>query len=320
MKAIRVQKFGGPEVLGLETVDDPVPGAGQVLVRVQAIGVNPVETYIRAGQYAVLPDLPFTPGHDTAGVVEAVGDGVSRVQRGDRVYTAGTLSGAYAELTLANETTVHRLPDNVSFEQGAAVGVPYTTAYRALYHRAQARPGESVMVHGATGGVGLAAVQLARAAGMHIIATGGSDAGRKLLAEQGAHHVLDHSKQGYLKEVMALTDGAGVNVILEMLANVNLGHDLGVLSRKGRVVVIGSRGTVEINPRDTMGRDAAILGMALPNASPEEYASIHAALGAGLANATLKPVVAATLPLAEAAQAHDKVLQSGAKGKIVLTP
>lgn len=320
MKAIRVQKFGGPEVLELATVDDPVPGPGQVLVRVHAVGVNPVETYIRAGQYAVLPDLPFTPGHDTAGVVEAVGDGVGRVRPGDRVYTAGTLSGAYAELTLANETTVHRLPDNVGFEQGAAVGVPYTTAYRGLYHRAQARPGESVLVHGATGGVGLAAVQLARAAGMRVIATGGSEAGRKLLTEQGAHDVLDHTKDGYLKEVMAFTANTGVNVILEMLANVNLGHDLGVLSRKGRVVVIGSRGTVEINPRDTMGRDAAILGMALPNATPEEYASIHAALGAGLANATLRPVVATSLSLGEAARAHEQVLQSGARGKIVLAP
>ena len=320
MKSIRVSEFGGPDVLKVETVNDPKPEAGQVLVRVHAVGVNPVETYIRAGQYGVLPDLPFTPGHDTAGVVEAVGSGVTRVKPGDRVYTAGTLTGAYAEMTLVNQTTVHPLPDNVSFEQGAAVGVPYTTAYRALFHRAQARPGESVLVHGGTGGVGLAAIQLARAAGMRILATGGSDAGRKLAAEQGAHHVLDHAQEGYLDAVASLTDGAGANVILEMLANVNLGRDLGVLSRKGRVVVIGSRGTVEINPRDTMGRDAAILGMALPNASPEDYASIHAALGAGLANGTLKPVIAATLPLFDAAQAHDKVLQSGARGKIVLTP
>lgn len=320
MKAIQVTEFGGPEVLVVREVADPTPGPGQVVVGVRAVGVNPVETYIRAGAYAVLPQLPYVPGHDAAGVVEAVGDGVSSVKPGDRVYTAGTLSGAYAAKTLANASTVHKLPDNVSFEQGAAVGVPYTTAYRALYQRAQARPGESVLVHGATGGVGIAAVQLARASGMPVIATGGSEAGRELVARHGADHVLDHTQPGYLDAIASLSDGNGVNVILEMLANVNLGQDLGVLSRKGRVVVIGSRGTVEINPRDTMGRDAAILGMALPNVSPEEYASIHAALGAGLRNGTLVPEVAVNLALGEAPQAHEKVMQPGARGKIVLVP
>ncbi len=319
MQAIQVSEFGGPEVLKVRDLPDPVAGPGQVLVDVRAVGINPVETYIRAGVYPVLPELPFVPGHDAAGVVEAVGEGVTHVRPGDRVYTAGTLTGAYAAKTLANAGTVHRLPDNVSFEQGAAVGVPYTTAYRALFQRAQARPGETVMVHGATGGVGIAAVQLCRAAGMRVIATGGSEAGRQLVSRFGADVVLDHGEADYLSRIPELTGGAGVDVILEMLANVNLGRDLGVLARKGRVVVIGSRGTVEINPRDTMGRDAAILGMALPNASPEEYASIHAALGAGLANGTLVPEVAARLKLDQAAQAHEQVMQAGARGKIVLT-
>jgi NADPH:quinone reductase len=320
MKAIRVHEFGGPEVMQLEDVQDLSPGPGQVVVRVRAIGVNPVDTYIRSGQYAVKPSLPYTPGMDAAGVIDSVGDGVARVKVGDSVYVAGSISGAYAQQALCSEPQVHRLPSQITFEQGAAVGVPYGTAYRALFHRAQARPGEVLFVHGATGGVGLATVQLARAAGMTIIATGGTEEGRTKVTELGAHNVLDHHSEDYLDRVRALTGGNGADVILEMLANVNLGNDLGVLAKHGRVVVIGSRGPVEINPRDAMARDAAILGMTLMNISEEDRASIHAALVAGLESGTLKPIVGKELPLSEAARAHELVLKPGAFGKIVLIP
>jgi NADPH:quinone reductase len=320
MKAIRVHEFGGPEVLQLEEAPDLTPGVGQVVVRVRAIGVNPVDTYIRAGLYPLKPSLPYTPGMDAAGVVESIGEDVTLVAAGDSVYVAGTLSGAYAQQALCLESQVHRLPAQVTFEQGAAIGVPYATAYRALFHRAQARPGEIVLVHGATGGVGIAAVQIARAAGMTVIATGGTEKGRANVAQQGAHHVLDHHAPNYLDRLHSLRGGTGVNVILEMLANVNLGKDLGVLSKAGRVVVIGSRGPVEINPRDAMGRDASILGMTLMNVNDEDRASIHAALVAGLENGTLKPVVGKEMPLAEAPRAHEAVLNAGAFGKIVLIP
>ncbi|RMF90551.1 MAG: NADPH:quinone reductase [Nitrospinota bacterium] len=320
MKAIRVHQFGEPEVMQLEEIPDLQPGPGQVVVRVKAIGVNPVDTYIRSGMYARKPELPYTPGMDAAGVVEAVGEQVTRVKVGDRVYVAGTLSGAYAEQTLCTESQVHPLPDRVSEAQGAAMGVPYATAYRALFQRAHAIPGETVLVHGASGGVGTAAVQLARAAGMTVIGTGGSERGRNLVAEQGAHHVLDHRSPGYLEQVMTLTNGRGVDVILEMLANVNLGQDLKVLAPGGRVVVIGSRGTVELDPRDTMSRDAAIVGMALFNTPERDAASIHAALVAGLENGTLRPVIGQEIPLAEAPRAHRAVMEPGAYGKIVLIP
>ncbi|HVG18449.1 MAG TPA: alcohol dehydrogenase catalytic domain-containing protein, partial [Blastocatellia bacterium] len=164
MRAIRVHESGGPEVLKLEDVPDLKPGPGQVLVRVRAAGVNPVDTYIRAGTHAVKPALPYTPGMDAAGDVEAVGEGVTRVAIGDRVYVARTLTGAYAEQALCNESQVHPLPRHISYSQGAAVNVPYATAYRALFQRAKAVAGESVLVHGASGGVGIASVQLARAA------------------------------------------------------------------------------------------------------------------------------------------------------------
>jgi NADPH2:quinone reductase len=320
MKAIRVHEFGGPEVLKLEDVPDLHAGAGQVVVRVKAAGVNPYDTYTRLGTYAIKPALPYTPGGDAAGTVDSVGAGVEGFAPGDRVYVGGTLTGAYAEQTLAEAWQVHPLPPNVTFAQGAGVNVPYATAYRALWQIARAQAGDTVLIHGASGGVGVAGVQLARAAGMTVIGTGGTERGRELAAVQGAHHVLDHRAPDYLDELMKLTAGRGVDVILEMLANVNLAKDLSVLAPKGRVVVIGNRGTIEINPRDIMRRDAAVLGMVLFNASRQELASIHAGIVAGLENGTLRPVVGKELPLAEAAQAHRAVMESGAFGKIVLVP
>ena len=302
MKAIRVHQFGGPEVLTLEDVPDPEPAAGQVVVAIRAVGVNPVETYIRKGIYGP-KEFPYTPGADAAGVVESVGPGVSRFKPGDRVYTGGSVSGTYAEKALCDESTVHPLPERVTFQQGAALGVPYATAYYALYTRAKATAGETVLVHGATGGVGVATVQLARAAGLTVVGTGGTQQGRRLALEQGAHHVLDHREEGYLEKAIALTGGRGFDLILEMAAHVNLGKDLTVLAKHGRVVVVGNRGKVEIDPRETMKRDAAVLGMTLMNATDRDLAGIHAALVAGLDNGSLRPIVGKEIPLGEAAKA-----------------
>ncbi|AFM25688.1 NADPH:quinone reductase [Desulfomonile tiedjei] len=318
MKAIRVHEFGGPEVMRLEEVTDLTPGPDQLLIRIKAVGVNPVDTYVRSGQYANLSPLPYTPGTDAAGIIESIGKEVPRFAVGDRVYVAGTVTGAYAEQALCLKSQVHMLPEGVSYSQGAAIGIPYGIAYRALFNRAVAKPGEIVLVHGATGGVGLAALQLARNAGMIVIGTGGSDEGRQLVLQHGAHHVIDHHAADHFKHIMDITEGRGVDVILEMLANVNLGNDLKVLSRGGRVVVIGSRGTVEIDPRDAMSRDAAILGVLIFNASDQELTSIHAALGAGLRNNTIRPFIGAEIPLAEAPRAHEKVMESRTYGKVVL--
>ncbi|MGH8094960.1 MAG: NADPH:quinone reductase [Chthoniobacterales bacterium] len=294
------------------------PGPGQLLVRVHAAGVNPVETYIRAGTYARKPALPFTPGNDGAGVVEKAGDGVDEFEPGDRVYIAGSASGTYAEYALCSPAQLHRLPANASFAQGAAMGTPYATAYRGLFQRAKAQPNEIVLVHGASGGVGTAALQLARARGLPVLGTAGTERGRELVRAQGADEVFDHHAPDYLAQIMQATSGRGVDVILEMLANVNLGKDLTILGAHGRVVVIGNRGRVEIDARETMSRDADIRGMALPNTPTRELASIHAALVAGLENGTLSPTIGQELPLVEAPQAHRAVLKPGAFGKIVL--
>jgi NADPH2:quinone reductase len=320
MKSIRVAKFGPPDVMKLVELPDPSPQAGQVLVRVSAAGVNPVDTYVRAGTYAMKPPLPYTPGSDGAGVVDAVGANMSRVKAGDRVYFAGTAPGfgAYATHTICAETQVHPLPDRVSFAQGAGIGVPYATAYRAIFHRAHARPGETVLVHGATGGVGLAAVQILVASGVRVVGTGGTEQGRALVKEQGAWQVTDHRAAGYLDELMRLTDGRGVDVVLEMLANVNLDKDLTVLAKGGRVVVIGSRGRVEIDPRGTMPKEAAILGMTMMGGGEAAVAEAHAYIVAGLRAGTLNPIVDEEIPLADAPRAHEEVMKNDSRGKIVL--
>jgi NADPH:quinone reductase len=324
MKAIRVHEYGGPHVLKLEDIPEPKAGPGQVVVRVKAVGVNPVDVSIRTGAYSKILTLPYTPGSDAAGLVEAAGDGVTHVKPGDRVFITGTTSpgftGAYAELALSRAAQVHPLPDALTFAQGAAIYIPYGTAWRSLFQRADGRPGETVLVHGASGGVGVAATQIARAHGFRVIGTGGTDAGRDLVRQQGAHHVLDHKSADYLEKLMALTDGRGVDIILEMASHLNLAKDLTVVAKGGRIVVIGCRGPIEINPRDAMMRDAAILGMHLSNPTEAEMASIWAGLGAGFANGTLKPVVGREMALRDAAKAQQAVMEQSAYGKIVLIP
>ena len=318
MKAIRVHEFGGPEVLKFEEVPTPKPSAGEVLVRIHAAGVNPYDTYMRAGTYPVKPTLPYTPGSDGAGTIEAIGDGVKKVKQGERIYTARTLSGAYAEYALALEEQVHPLPPKIDFNQGAGIWVPYGTAYHALYHAAKAHASETVLVHGASGGVGIAAVQIARAVGLKVLGTAGTPKGLELAKREGAHQVFDHRKSGYQEEILQATGNRGVDIILEMLANVNLSHDTRLLANNGRVVVIGSRGEVTINPRELMGSRASIRSFTLWGITPEEEADIHAGLFAGLDNGTLRPIVGKELPLAEATRAHKEILEAGSAGKIVL--
>jgi len=320
MKAIRVSEYGGPSVLKLEEVATPQLGPNQVLVKNRGVGVNPVDTYLRANVDNRGPKLPYTPGSDAAGVVEAVGAGVAGVKAGDRVYVGGSLSGSYAELSLCDQAQIHPLPANASFAQGAAVNVPYATAYHALFNRGHGQAGETVLVHGASGGVGIGAVQLARARGLTVIGTAGTERGRKLVLEQGAHHALDHTAPHYLDELGRLTGGRGPDIVLEMLANMNLQKDLGIVAMRGRIVVIGNRGPVEINARLAMNKDAAILGMALYHATPAQLAGIHAALVEGLSNGTLRPVIGQELPLAQAARSHEAVMEAGHYGKIVLLP
>ncbi|XP_044077076.1 quinone oxidoreductase isoform X2 [Siniperca chuatsi] len=287
MRAVRVSEFGAPSVLRLcSDVAVPQPGPRQVLIRVRACGVNPVETYIRAGTYARKPTLPYTPGTDTAGVVETVGEGVTAVKAGDRVFTTATESGGYAEYTVAADDCVHKLPDALDFAQGAAIGIPYFTAYRALVHKAHTKAGETVLIHGASGGVGVAACQLSRALGLKVLGTAGTPEGMKLVLNNGAHLAFNHREESYTDKIM----------------------------------IVGSRGSIEINPRDTMSKESSIMGVVLSFATPEEKKECAALLYAGMEVGWLRPAVGSQYPLDKAAQAHQDIIESpGAAGKIVLT-
>lgn len=320
MKAIRVLSFGGPEVLKfMSDVKVPSVSNGQVLVKIKAIGINPVDTYIRSGTYARKPDLPYTPGSDGAGVVHSVGADVTQVKEGDRVYVCGSITGTYAEFALCNSSNVHLLPENISFSQGAAIYVPYYTAYRALIQRLHAKAGETVLVHGASGGVGIAAVQLAKAYGLRVLGTAGTTEGEEAVKQAGASEVFNHREDGYVQRILDTTGGHGADVIVEMLANVSLAKDLQLVANKGRIGVVGNRGTIEINPRETMAKESSIVGVMLGKAGEEEKQEITAAIAAGLKAGFLSPVVGHEYSLHQASEAHRDIIESkGARGKLVL--
>lgn len=319
MRAIQVSQFGGPEVLHLVDLPDPQPGPEQVVVRIHAVGVNPVDTYIRSGAYGQRP-LPYTPGTDAAGEILRIGSEIQDWKPGDRCYLTGSQTGTYAEQALCHSYQVQPLPEKITYQQGAALYVPYSTAYRALFQRGNARPGQWLLIHGASGGVGLAATQWARATGLQIIATAGTDEGLRQVLDQGAHRALNHRSADYRQQVADLTEGKGPDLILEMLANVNLQHDLDMVAKYGTIVIIGNRGNLDFNPRGAMSKDASIHGMSLFNTPPELMEQIQAALLAGLEQGFLNPIVGREFPLEEACAAHTAILQPGAMGKIVLIP
>ncbi|MEY5027484.1 MAG: hypothetical protein RLZZ244_3012 [Verrucomicrobiota bacterium] len=319
MKAIVVEEFGDPSVLRLREVQDLVPKHDQVLVKLHCAGVNPVETYIRSGSYGALPALPYTPGNDGAGVIVACGSSVRGLTKGLRVYLSGSLTGTYAESCLCAPTQIHPLPRQASFEAGACMGTAYATAAYALYHRAKMRRGHTVLVHGATGGVGVAAVQLAKRSGLKVLATYGSEAGRGLLEELGADGFFNHHEPEYEAQILAATGGTGVNGIMEMLANVNLGRDLPLLAQGGVVCVIGSRGPVQIQPRELMAREGEIRGVMLAKASPGVLAQIHGDFFGALADGSIRPVVRRSFRLEQASEAHEVQMQRGAVGKLILS-
>ena len=318
MKAIIVDDFGGPEALQIQTVPDPTPQNGEVVVRLHAAGVNPVETYQRAGTppYNNV-EFPWTPGSDGAGEIAAIGDDVSDWKIGDRVYVyAPKGNGTYAEMIACKSSQVHRLPDNVSFEAGAAMGVPYATAHRALFGKANAKAGEVVFIHGASGGVGTAAIQLANRAGLSVA---GSASDEDFIEKVGAKYTFNHNVEGYMSDALGATCGRGFDLILEMKAGENLGKDAEVLAPFGRIVVIGSGGPVEINPRDWMGKDATVMGMTLFNVTGAQLQEIHADLVDGLQSGQLRPIIAQTFKLGDASNSHVAVMEGESHGKIVLT-
>lgn len=270
-----------------------------------------------AGRFAA---RPRNVAKFTASNTEIFGAPPAGGKRPARGSWTATESGGYADYTVTADDCVHKLPDALDFTQGAAIGIPYFTAYRALVHKAHVKAGETVLIHGASGGVGVAACQLAHAMGLRVLGTAGTPDGMKLALKNGAHLAFNHREEGYTDKIMDATEGRGVDVIVEMLSNVNLNKDLQMVVNGGRIMVVGARGSIEINPRDAIMKESTVTGVALLFATPEEKKECAALLFAGMEAGWLRPVVGSQYPLDKAAQAHHDIIESpGAVGKIVLT-
>ena len=322
VKAIRAHSFGGPEVLQLETVEDPVVRLGEVVVEVRAAGVNPADTYMRSGTYAIRPELPYIPGGDAGGVISEIAADVAEHKVGDRVFVGTALSfdltGCYAEKVKRKASEVLHLPKGVGFAEAATFGVSYPTAHYALFERGGAQAGETVFIHGASGSVGSSAIQLAKRAGLRVIGSAGTAKGLELVRAEGVDHAVNHTEPDYMNEVRRFTGGKGPELILEMLANVNLAADMDLAAKYGRIIVIGNRGEITVNPRVAMMKELDIRGIALWNATAAQVTPIMRDILAGTAEGLLRPVVGRQMRLSEAAAAHIAVLEHGVGGKIVL--
>jgi NADPH:quinone reductase len=324
MKAIQVSQFGGPENLVYTDVEDVVAGKGEVCVHLYAAGVNPSDIYTLTGTYAFnIPQLPYTPGLDGAGIIESIGEGVTNVSVGDRVFIASLMqsksTGTFAQKIVCDATSVHPLLKHVTFEQGAALGVPALTAYRALFQRACLKPGQTVFIHGASGGVGLQVVQMAKSYGAKVIGTASKPEGKKMVQQAGADVVIDHVTEATIEDVLALIEGNGPDVIIEFLANINLETDLKLIAPFGKIVIVGNRGSIEINPRLAMQKECDILATALWNTPKDEYKQcIHGVMGM-LQSGALSPIIGTTLPLQQASQGFEQLAKGIGNGKLVLT-
>ncbi len=321
MKAMRAHQAGGPEQLRLEEAPDPEMQAGQVTIRVRAAGINPADLVRLSGRLGSVP-LPYIPGMDVCGEVESLGAGVTHLKRGDRVF-GRALAGGYAEKTCLAATEAIPLPPNLSFEEGAAIPIPFYTAYHALHNRAVVKSGETVLVSAGGGGVGLAAVQLARVAGARVITTVGSKDKAERISALGAHVAVNYKEQDFVTEVQKFTDNKGVDVIIENVATDNLAKDLIALAPQGRIVVIGTGtgkapdATFPVFP--ALFKDATVLGMSLLNAGaaiPEMATALTRLFSEG----KIKAVVSKSYPLADAPKAMEDLLASRVFGKLVLTP
>ena len=323
MNAIQVHKFGGPEELKYSTsVPRPTPGPDEVLVRVKAAGVNPVDAVIRQGGFGP-QKFPFIPGTDFAGIVEEVGTNVTTFKVGERVYGSDTDSpngmSAYAQFIAVKHHLVHPLHDTLTFSQGACLPIPYFTAYRALIHLGQAKPGETVFIHGASGGVGIASVQVASGLGLTVIGTSSTPEGQQLARKAGAHFVFNHYEEGYLEKVKEAAGERGIDLIIESIADKNLKKDLNLVRNKGRVVIVGGAADIPINPLDVFLREIVVKGVFIYSITKEELFETRHALYAGAKAGWLCPYIWKEFPLEKAVDAHVLLGSGGTCGKIILT-
>lgn len=322
MKAIVVHDFGGPEVLKVEDIAEPIPVAGEVRVKLAVAGVNPNEAYTRTGTYSFVPELPYTPGFDGAGIIDAVGAGVTDFAIGDRVFinASGTTknTGTYAEKAVVIASAVYHLPEKLSFEEGASLGIPGLAAYQAIVSRSEVKAEDTVLIHGASGAVGLIAIQIAKALGAQVIGSSSTEEGRQLILNEGADAAINHVKIDQYDDIYAVTDGKGPDVIIEMLANKNLETDLNIINKFGRIIILGSRGKIEIDPRHTMGKGTDIRGMSSAYLTDQQKRDSFKDILRFVEEGKVKPLVGDRLDLDQARQAHEIILDKKGNGKLVL--
>ena len=323
MKAIHVHEFGGPEAMVLEDAVDPTPGVGQILVDVKAAGVNPVDTTFRSGAHPLSKSLalPWTPGVDAAGDVVAVGEGVSGFAPGDRVFGLA-VSGAYAEKTLLSSLRTAKLPEGLSYEDGASLPVVLYTAYYALIYKAQLKAGETVLIHAGAGGVGCMGVQIAKAAGARVITTVSSEDKAAFCRGFGADVVVNYREEDFAERCLAETDGRGVDSVIEMVAVENFGDDCRAVKKYGCIVVLGA-GTGKnpvgsVNYPPFYSKDIDVRGLSLFNSDPV-FPEMVRQLNPMLADGRVRASVGETMPLVEAPRSHDLLMTGKVFGKIVLT-
>lgn len=322
MKAVQIKEFGGPEVLKTVELKEPFPNENEVKVKIYVTGLNPSEAYTITGTYGYnVPELPYVPGFDAAGVIEEIGQGVEDFEKGDRVFlsafSAKRNTGTYAEKVVIDAKSVFKLPDNISLKKGAGLGIPVFTAYKALFLKANIKAGEIILIHGASGAVGSVAVQMAKAIGAVVIGTSSTEEGRQTILDLGADFALDHITEENKEELLTITDGEGPNVIVEMLANANLETDMQIIRRHGRIIIVGSRDTIEVNPRNLMTNEAIVTGMTTTRPTEEEMKEMQHGVIALLKIGVIDPLIGNEFTLDEPVEAHKALMETSGNGRTV---
>ncbi len=324
MRAIMCREHGDLSVLRLEEVPDPVPAPGQALVRIRACGINFADSIMTAGKYQNQPALPFIPGSEIAGEVIALGRDTAGVTVGDRVMGLPG-RGGYAELAAVDAGRLTRLPDSLGYEQAASFAVTYGTSHVALAHRARLKPGETLLVHGAAGGVGLTAVELGRIMGARIIATAGGPDKLEIARAAGAHETVDYLAEDIRERVKALTGGRGADVVYDPVGGDVFDASLRCVAFEGRILVIGFAGgrVPQIPANHVMVKNVDIIGVNRPAydaLAPEVSRRSQEELLGWLAEGRISPLVSKTFPLERAVEGLESVVTRRSTGKVVIVP
>ncbi|MBN2021797.1 MAG: NADPH:quinone reductase [Pirellulales bacterium] len=330
MKAAFIEHTGPPECIRFGELPTPSLGQGQVLVRVGAVSVNPIDTYLRAGTVAMNLPMPYILGCDLAGTVEEVGPGSTRLAVGQRVWGSnqGLLGrqGTFAEFAVVDETWLYPTPDGIEDEQAAAVALVGITAHLGLFSRARLAPGESVFVHGGSGGVGACVIQMAKAVGARVATTAGSDEKAQTCRQLGADLAVNYRRDDVDAAIREFAP-EGINVWSETLRAPDFDRIVGRLAPRGRVVLMAGRDARPVFPVGPFYvKDASLLGMAMFNAPPEAQRKCAEDINRWLAEGRLRANIARRMPLAETTAAHrlqeENTLHGAGTlaGKIVLAP